>query len=87
MQKTKHDIIPLIYNVEHLASFAVDKNLETLKSEDGIKKLKEMIKNNAICAQQMVLKVLPDRILINEINGVIFNFILNFILKYTLEFC
>lgn len=65
--------MPIIYNVEHLASFATDKQYEFLTPVDGIQKLKEMIKNNTIYAQPMIFKLTPDRVIIEENNGVIFN--------------
>jgi hypothetical protein len=60
------------YGVEHLASFAVGKLFGLINPADGIRKLKQMERNSAICPVPMLFTLHPDRIAVLEENGVLF---------------
>uniref|UniRef100_A0A183BR56 SH3 domain-containing protein n=1 Tax=Globodera pallida TaxID=36090 RepID=A0A183BR56_GLOPA len=57
------------YNVEHLASFAVGSHFSVLTPSDGVRKLKHMEQNSAICPVPMIFSLYPNRIAVSELNG------------------
>ncbi|KAL3098952.1 hypothetical protein niasHS_000940 [Heterodera schachtii] len=57
------------YNVEHLASFAVGSHFSVLSPADGVRKLKQMEQNSAICPVPMIFSLFPNRISVSELNG------------------
>ena len=57
------------YQVEHLATFAVGRQFGLQNAQDGIRKLKQMEKQSAIWAQPLILKLLRDKISVEDENG------------------
>uniref|UniRef100_A0AC34PUQ0 SH3 domain-containing protein n=1 Tax=Panagrolaimus sp. JU765 TaxID=591449 RepID=A0AC34PUQ0_9BILA len=57
------------YQVEHLATFAVGRQFGLQSAQDGIRKLKQMEKQSAIWAQPLILKLLRDKISVEDENG------------------
>lgn len=62
------------YWVEHLATFAVGKQYGLEWPNDGIHKLRQMERNSAVWAQPMVLRLRPDRIIVEDEGGVRLSF-------------
>lgn len=55
--------------VDHLASFAVGPRYGLTTAADGVKKLKEMELKSAVCPQRMIMKLLHDRISVEDDKG------------------
>lgn len=66
---TPHVELDPSYHVEHLATFAVGRQFGLQNAQDGIRKLKHMEKQSAIWAQPLILKLLRDKISVEDENG------------------
>ncbi|KAH7721896.1 CRE-EPS-8 protein [Aphelenchoides avenae] len=60
---------PPSYHVEHLASLAVGRQFGLQSAADGIRKLKHLEKKSALWPVPLILKLLPDRVSIEEESG------------------
>ncbi len=54
-----------------MATFAVGRQYALVLPSDGIRKLKQMERSSAIWAQPMVLRLRPNRIVVEDENGVL----------------